>query len=117
MTEITYQEQLDFDHWMNMAKNNPEEFESMRSHAIDEVIDSAPKDRQMHLRRLQWRIDMARKRAGSPMAATLIISKMMWEAFHNLKEHYEDLFTDEVKPTHTAKSAKVIAFRPQLVEA
>ena len=92
MTQATEENQLDFDNWMEMAKSDPEQFELMRLDAIDEFIESAADDRKIHLRRLQWRIDMVRERAGSPMAATLAISKMMWDAFHDLKEHYEAFF-------------------------
>jgi len=120
MAQVTDQDHMDFDIWMNMAKDDPRQFESMRTEAIDEVIESAPADRQMQLRRLQWRIDMTRERAGSPMAATIAISKMMWDAFYNLKEHYEDLYAEDDAPRRAPaplESAQVIAFRPQLVEA
>lgn len=107
-------DQLDFDNWMNLAVNDPEQFELKRLDAIDEVIESAPAERQIHLRRLQWRIDMARERAGSPMAATLAISRMMWEAFYNLKNQYDEFFADNSTPSMAVapiKSAQVIAFR------
>ncbi len=120
MTQVTDQDPMDFDIWMNMAKDDPRQFESMRMEAIDEVIESAPAERQMQLRRLQWRIDMARERAASPMAATIAISKMMWDAFYNLKDHYEELYAKDSTPRRThapLESAQVIAFRPQLVEA
>ncbi len=119
MSHLTDQDLMDFDIWMNMAKDDPRQFESMRTEAIDEVIAAVPKDRQIHLRRLQWRIDMTRERAGSPMAATIAISRMMWDAFYNLKEHYEDLYAEGDR-SHSAaaplESAQVIAFRPALVE-
>jgi len=120
MTQVTDQDLMDFDIWMNMAKDDPRQFESMRIDAIEELIESAPADRQIHLRRLQWRIDMTRERAGSPMAATIAISKMMWDAFYNLKEQYEELYADDDSPVRGVaplQSAQVIAFRPQLVEA
>ena len=88
--------------------------------AIEEVIESAPAERQLHLRRLQWRIDMTRERAGSPMAATIAISKMMWDAFYNLKQHYEELYAEDDVPRRAVaplESAQIIAFRPASVEA
>ena len=120
MTQVTDQDRMDFDIWMNMAKDDPRQFESKRMEAIDEVIESAPAERQMQLRRLQWRIDMTRERAGSPMAATIAISKMMWDAFYNLKEHYAELYAENETPRRARvplESAQVIEFRPQLVEA
>ena len=120
MTQVIDQDHMDFEIWMDMAKNDPRQFESKRMEAIDEVIASAPAERQLQLRRLQWRIDMARERAGSPMAATIAISKMMWDAFYNLKQHYEALYVEDDIPKRAAAplpSAQVITFRPQLVEA
>ena len=74
MTQVTDQDPMDFDIWMNMAKNDPRQFESKRLQAIDEVIGSAPADRQMHLRRLQWRIDMAIVAAIGDPARSRVIS-------------------------------------------
>jgi hypothetical protein len=118
MSNAVEHNQLDFDRWMELARKDPEKFESMRLEAIDEVIQSVSGERQMHLRRLQWRIDRARERAGTPMAATIAISKMMWDAFYDLKEQYQSLFAEGPMPRASlvpAASAEVIAFRPRAV--
>lgn len=131
MKQSTDPVQWDFSYWMELALNDPEQFESERSEAIDKVIEDAPAEMRVRLKRLQWRVDKARERAASPMAATLEISKMMWDSFHTLRGCYQELF-NEVSPggrslkggsgtrpsvaAGKARKAKVIPF-PQLVEA
>jgi len=93
----------------------------MRMQAIDKLIESMPEDRKIHLRRIQWRVDQVRQRSATPMAATIAISRMMWDAFYNLRDHYQEIFNDQtggVRPRQPAESAKVISFpSPQLAEA
>jgi len=72
--------EMDFDAWSEMAKNDPESFESMRLAAIEAVIENAPEANRERLRRLQWRIDQERRLARTPMGACLRISRMMWRA-------------------------------------
>ena len=69
---------FDFDSMADIAKNAPDEFERMRRAAIEELIASAPLERQKRLRSLQWRIDQER-RNRSPLSACIRISKMMWD--------------------------------------
>ncbi len=70
--------EIDFDVWSEMARTDPDTFESMRLAAIERVIASAPEANRERLRRLQWRIDQERRLARTPMAACLRISHMMW---------------------------------------
>jgi hypothetical protein len=72
--------EIDFDTWSEMARIDPETFESMRRAAIEAVIENAPEANRERLRRLQWRIDQERRLARTPMAACLRISRMMWRA-------------------------------------
>ena len=105
---------------MDLAKSDPEQFESKRMEAIDRLIESMPEERKIHLRRLQWRVDRVREGAGNPMAATIAISRMMWDAFYNLRDHYQELFADYTggkREPRSVKTAQIIAFRPQTVEA
>jgi hypothetical protein len=44
------------------------------------VITRAPAHRQARLRGLQWQIDQVRNTSGTPLAACLRISSMMWES-------------------------------------
>ncbi len=70
----------DFDHWRQLAEQDPAAFEALRRRILDEAISAAPGRRQERLRRLQWRIDQTRRTAANPLAACLRISAMMWES-------------------------------------
>lgn len=72
--------EIDFDTWSELARENPELFESLRRQAIERVIAEAPAANRERLRRLQWRIDQERRLAGTPLAACMRISRMMWKA-------------------------------------
>jgi len=72
--------EFDFSHWSRLARQDPPEFERQRQLAIDELIDRLPQHRRLRLQRLQWRIDQVRRRAGTPMAACLVLSRMMWDS-------------------------------------
>lgn len=70
---------LDFNKWSKLAKTDPEAFEKKRLERIEELISQRPKEKQHHLRQLQWKIDMERKKCKNPMAACIKISQMMWD--------------------------------------
>jgi hypothetical protein len=70
----------DFDTWMSLAQTDPVAFEERRSRLIEEFIERTPADQQRRLRGLQFKVDMERRRARTPMAACLRISDMMWQA-------------------------------------
>ena len=113
MSELAQVKEWDFDVWMNLAQTDPEKFEALRAEVIERVIDSVTDDRKIHLRRLQWRIDQVRGRSKTPMAATMAISRMMWDSFHDLRGHYQELFGDETggrRPLQVPKPAKVLSF-------
>jgi hypothetical protein len=114
--------EIDFDLWADMARNDPEAFETMRLEAIDAVIARAPQENQERLRRLQWRIDQERRLARTPMAACLRISRMMWrsvlgpgglnERFAELQKQYHGRIDESVAPQPLA--GQVVAFgRPR----
>lgn len=115
------QQQMDFKYWMDLAQQDPEQFEVKRLEAIDKLIESMSEDHKLQLRRLQWRIDQVRQRSGTPMAATIAISRMMWDAFYNLRDHYQDMFNDQTggkRVREQSVSAEVITFPgAQLAEA
>jgi hypothetical protein len=118
MTKSQALDKLDFDHWLELAKSDPVSFEELRSQTINEAIARFAKSRQSHLRRIQWRIDKVRERSGTPMAACIAISNMMWDSFHHLNNTYQYLAQQtqggrprkEVTPL---PSAKVLTFRPR----
>jgi hypothetical protein len=69
---------LDFDHLLKLAERDPVKFEAMRQKKIDTFIETLPDERQVQMRRLQWRIDQER-RNRSPLSACMRISGLMWE--------------------------------------
>jgi hypothetical protein len=76
----TRQAHIDFEQWSSLAALDPEAFEARRHQLIEDVIRSAPQHRQPRLRGLQWRLDRVRERSGTPLAACIRMSEMMWEA-------------------------------------
>lgn len=70
----------EFDHWAHLAVADPDAFEDRRSRLIEAFISSVPAERQPRLRGLQWRIDQIRRRARTPLASCITISRMMWDS-------------------------------------
>lgn len=71
---------FDFDEWSRLAKTDPAAFEARRLALIETYLHRLPPLGQRRLRGLQFRIDMERRRARTPMAACLRLSSMMWES-------------------------------------
>ena len=82
---------FDFDHWSQLAQDDPEGFERLRSRTIEHHISQATEAHQARLRCLQWRIDRIRETTKSPMAACITISSMMWDSLHQLSITYKQL--------------------------
>lgn len=114
MNEAAKAKQMNIRMWFDLAENDPEKFEAMRSEAIEKIIAASSEKRRIHLRRLQWRVDRARERAKSPMAATIAISEMMWDSFYELHDRYQELAGGTFQPKRASKpviSASILAFR------
>jgi hypothetical protein len=72
--------QFGFDDWAELAARDPQGFEELRQQTIDAVIDRAQTARQRRrLEGLQWRIDMVRQQAKTPLAACVHMYSMMWD--------------------------------------
>ncbi len=71
---------FDFDTWSALASSDPEAFEKQRQGIVNQAIAGAPAGQQQRLRSLQWRIDKAQEMSGTPLAACIRISGMMWDA-------------------------------------
>lgn len=71
---------FNFDNWRQLAQEDPEAFEVARTGLVRELIEQAPEGFKQRLEGLQWRIDVVRRQAQTPMAACLKISNMMWES-------------------------------------
>lgn len=71
-----------FEEWAALAQTNPQAFEQQRQQFIESFISSAPGRQRSRLERLQWRIDMERKRAATPLSACVRISRMMMDSVY-----------------------------------
>lgn len=105
---------FDFDAWARLAKEDPAAFEAKRSEALEEVMRQAPEERRQRLRGLQWRIDQVREQAGTPLAACLKISDMMWSTVvgpNGLIDNLRLLTEGPVQTSGSARSGEVVPFR------
>ncbi len=74
--------EFSFDEWKNLASKDPEAFERQRERLIRETINQAPAEHRSRLLRLQWRVDMERKRQANPMASCVKLSRMMLDSVY-----------------------------------
>ena len=112
---------FDFDEWSRLAKDDPSAFEARRIALIEDYLRRFPQSGQRRLRGLQFRIDMVRRRARTPMGACLKISSMMWESLlgqHGLKAALDTLLDFPSRaalapsqPRSRGTSARIIPFR------
>ena len=93
-----------------MARNDPQRLESLRLELTNGVIDSAATEqKRKRLEGLQFRVDLERRRARSPLGATIRISEMMC---HSLAELHRSMVTPLVADDSTPelKRADVVNF-------
>lgn len=74
---------FDFDEWMQLAQQQPEEFQKRREAVIEAAIAKAPDHLENRLRGLQWKIDRVRETSANPLAACVRISRMMWDSIYS----------------------------------
>jgi hypothetical protein len=108
---------FDIQTWIELAESDPDKFEAMRAEAIERVIAASSEKHQKRLRSLQWRVDKLRERSATPMAATIAISRLMWDSFYRLHDSYQDLAGRKDAPRLGARpaasqSAEIIPFPP-----
>jgi hypothetical protein len=74
-----------FEVLVDMARNDPEGLETLRRSLTNAVISTASSDAaRRRLQGLQFRVDLERRRAGTPLAATIRISEMMCRSLADL---------------------------------
>ena len=117
---VTSKKGLDFDYWCDLAKNDPESFEAARKQEIDQYISGLKTEElQDRMRRLQWRINMERKRSKNPMDSAIRLYDMMWDSVGKNFEAIQDL-SEQFKPEAERKSkknesGKVLSFKQETV--
>lgn len=101
----------DWEQWVKLFRENPEEFERQRLAAIEELIDSQPVHIRHRSRQLQWRIDAIRRRAPNSLSACIRIYDMMIETVYGpggLVEAINDFGREPViQPRVRAKKAGI----------
>lgn len=112
---------FDFDEWARLARTDPFAFEARRLDTIESFLSQFPPPEQRRLRGLQFRIDMERRRARTPLAACIRISSMMWDSLlgrHGLKSALEQLLGQYPSPSPAVRpagarpvSARILPFR------
>ena len=112
-TPVKRKYSLDFDEWMRLAKNNPDEFEAKRLKQIEIFFNNVPKEKQQRLKGLQWQIDQTRKLSRNPLASCIAISNMMWDSMNRLNEHHYELINLATRQTprrskNTTTSATIL---------
>ncbi len=106
---------FDFDDWAEMARRDPEQFEARREELIRRQIEQASAASRQRMTGLQWRIDCMRRKAGTPLAACMAISGMMWDSMlgeNGLIEQIQQL-GDNLR-TRERSAARVIPFQPRV---
>lgn len=74
-----------FEVLVDMARNDPEGLETLRRSLTNAVIATArSEDSRRRLLGLQFRVDLERRRAATPLAATIRISEMMCRSLADL---------------------------------
>ena len=100
---------IDFSKLLELAQSNPSAFEDHRNRLVEDLINSAPRDKRHRLRCLQWKVDQVRLRAKTPMAACINIYSMMWDSLvgnHGLLE----CMSSGCMPASHGAAAKVLQF-------
>ena len=82
--------EFNFDEWVHLYKNYPEEYELKRSAVIESEIQKSPPHRRAALRLLQIECD-AYHNSMEPIAAAVAISNLMDTKLNELKSHITDL--------------------------
>lgn len=78
-------EMPEFDELARLARENPEQFETVRAELLEQCIQCAPPRMHRRLRGLVFELNASRQTAKSPLAACLSASGRMWESFDTLR--------------------------------
>ncbi|MEM7000611.1 MAG: DUF3135 domain-containing protein [Pseudomonadota bacterium] len=107
-----------FDVLVDMARNNPEQLEELRQKLTAHVIrGAASEQKRRRLQGLQFRVDLERQRARSPLAATIRISEMMCHSLADLhRSMVTPLVNENAASDDNANTAKVLPFPQIFVE-
>jgi hypothetical protein len=75
---------LEFEKLVALARQDPDAFENYRRSMCQQFIATVPSDHQHRLAAVQHRVEMALRRAKTPLAGLLKISSMMHDSLYQL---------------------------------
>lgn len=75
----------DFDDLVRLYKTDPIAFEQLRHDLCEQLIENAPERMRQRLRGIQFKVDMTRRKARTPLSACLSLSRMMQESLMELQ--------------------------------
>lgn len=105
---VTLIELPDFDELVKLYKTDPEAFERLRKDLCDQLIESAPERIRQRLRGIQFKVDMTRRKARTPLSACLSLSKMMQDSLMELQAVLNN--PGEFLRQHATTEATVLPF-------
>jgi hypothetical protein len=104
-----------FDELVDMARNNPQGLETLRRSLTDAVITAASNEAtRRRLQGLQFLVDMERRRATTPLAATIRISEMMCRSLAELRRSMVESLHTESASQPAERPAAVIPLFPRV---
>lgn len=104
-----------FDDWVRLFNEDPEQFEQLRQEMIEKIIAESPEDGKKRLQGLQWQIDQHRDTSNNPMSSCIKISGMMWDTVlgeEGLIENIEKLAkpNEHQSLSEPSKPAEILPF-------
>ena len=75
----------DFDTLVDMAENDPERLEALRSAMVEHVIGGADVRRRRRLEGVQAQVDLIREGSPNALAACVRISRMMRDSLEEMR--------------------------------
>ena len=76
--------EVTLDNLFAWAESDPDLLDEWFDQQVNDLIAGAPEKHRRKLRGLQFKIDMERKKAKTPMAACITISRLMYDSFYEL---------------------------------
>ena len=99
-----------FEVLVDMARNDPEGLETLRRSLTNAVIAAASSETaRRRLEGLQFQVDVERRRAATPLAATIRISEMMCRSLAELHASFVSPF-EELEDSGPSAADNVVPF-------
>lgn len=86
-----------FDELSKLARQDPAAFDAYRQKLIEEFISGAPVERQLNMRRFQWRIDHETRLHKNSLGRCIKLYGMMTERLDYLRRQINCLAHGDVK--------------------